>query len=153
MVRDLIPTINTWSYNPSEIQTGFGQTSNVLPERSVEVTLPSIHPGVARHFAFAKGKWGVQPAIQLPVYLDGDRNSIIQAGRFSMLPAVGISIDFKKIFHLRSGLGDMEKNQGQRLSLGAGIRWKSISIDYAFSQSTQSGNSANRSFFSFKLDL
>jgi hypothetical protein len=39
------------------------------------------------------------------------------------------------------------------LSLGAGIRWKSISIDYAFSQSTQSGNSANRSFFSFKLDL
>lgn len=153
MIRDILPTFNAWSYNPSEMQSGFGETSNVLPERAVEITLPSIHPGIARRFVFVGGKLGVQPSVQLPIFMDGDRNSILQAGRFSIMPALGLRIDLWKHFHLCSGLGEMEKNQGQRLSLGAGIRWKSVMFDYAFSRFSSSGNPATRNFFSLKLDF
>lgn len=153
MVRDLIPTLNSWSYNPSELQAGFGSTSNVLPERAVEVTLPSFHPGIARRFSTLGDKLGIQPAFQLPIFMDGNRNSPLQAGRFSLNPRLGLTLDFLRFFLIRTGIGEMEKNQGFRFNLGAGIRWKSVTFDYAFSKATSLSNPAGRQLIGFKLDL
>lgn len=163
--RDITGTFNAYNYTLSESDKAtFAATGNTIPANSLEVTVPRLVLGVARTFTFWKNKMGITPEVNLITTFDGKRNVAIRSNAFSIDPVMGLELMYLRLIFLRAGVNNIQKvttidGKAQTVvapSIGIGIKYKAVQLDYAL---TNFGGSDNGSIglysnvFSLKVDI
>ena len=136
--RDVTSTFNAWSHNSSLVADVYLQTGNVVPETSIEITLPRMIGGLSRSFDLFRN-FSVNAALDLEMTFDGKRNVLFKTDIVSVSPLVGIELDYAKMAYLRLGAGQFQQVKdfkGEEImtwqpNFGIGIQLKYFSIDYA----------------------
>ena len=95
MLRDITGTFTAWSHNTNNLKDIYTQTGNIIPQSTLEITLPRIIMGVSRRFVI-KQNWGIMPALDLITTLDGKRNVLLKSNTLSIDPVIGIEDEQKK---------------------------------------------------------
>jgi hypothetical protein len=147
MFRDVTTTFNAWSFNlDDQMKETFQLTGNVIPENGLEITLPKIILGTQFKTDLYK-KFYLATEIDLDLNTDGRRNVLIRTSPVSIDPHWGIELGYGKWAAIRFGLGnftwiknpDQSENLTLQPNIGLGVGFKSIKIDYVF---TDIGNSS-----------
>ncbi|MEM7548484.1 MAG: hypothetical protein AAF363_02345 [Bacteroidota bacterium] len=145
-VRDVTGTYNAWNHDIDEIAPVFAQTGNEIPENSIEITLPKALLEVSRSFDLPK-ELGLLVAIGADLTFDGKRNVLIEGDAVSVDPKLGLELDYKNMFFIRSGVGNVQRIKDfdgstdfdYQPNFGVGVVIKKVKIDYAL---TDIGNQA-----------
>lgn len=140
MLADITSTFNAWSFNTETFEQTFVETGNIIPENSLEITLPSARLGGG--YTFLKDK-PVEILVSLDndFHFDGKRNVIANIGAVSLDPHMGLEVGYKKLAYLRGGFKNLQQTlnaKGNEVysvfpSVGAGIRLKNFTVDYSLS--------------------
>lgn len=140
MLADITSTFNAWSFNTETFEQTFVETGNIIPENSLEITLPSARLGGG--YTFLKDK-PVEILVSLDndFHFDGKRNVIANIGSVSLDPHMGVEVGYKKLAYLRGGFKNLQQTlnaKGNEVysvfpSVGAGIRLKNFTVDYSLS--------------------
>ncbi|MBI1307844.1 MAG: PorV/PorQ family protein [Bacteroidetes bacterium] len=142
MARDITSTFNAWnfSFTDSEKEV-LTTTGNQIPKNSLEITLPKIILGAAKHFDFDKISLDAEANFDLNT--DGRRNVPIQTNFISIDPHFGVQLGYMKVVYLRAGMGNWQniktltdKNGVQsswtfQPNIGVGLDMEKFSLDYA----------------------
>jgi hypothetical protein len=161
MARDITTTFNAWSFNLSDdMKDVFLATGNEIPQNSVEITIPKLLLGAARKFDFTS-KISLLAEVNADATFDGQRNVLIQSKAVSMDPHFGLEASYMKIVFIRAGLGNYQAytdNLGKKIktvqpNIGVGVRIKSLTIDYAFTDIGNQSVALYSNVFSLKLDI
>lgn len=140
IARDVTSTFNAWSFEQDQLRETFEMTGNEVPENSLELTLPKIVVGVSKSYTI-KEKFGILAEANFDLTTDGKRNVLLKTDFISIDPHLGLEIDYQKLFYVRGGFINLQKelkddNDKEKYTLqptiGAGLRIKQLSIDYAF---------------------
>lgn len=140
LARDITSTFNAWSFEQGELEEAFELTGNELPENSLEITLPKIILAASKSYTF-KEKFTIMAEANLDLTTDGKRNVLVKTDFISMDPHFGIEMDYSKMFFLRGGFLNLQKelkddNDKEKYTLqptiGAGLKIKRLAIDYAY---------------------
>jgi hypothetical protein len=140
MLADVTSTFNAWSYNTETFEQTFVETGNIIPENSLEITLPSARIGGG--YTFMKDKVvEVLVSLDNDFHFDGKRNVIANLGPVSLDPHMGVEVGYKKLAYLRGGFKNLQQTlnaKGNEVysvfpSIGAGIRLKNFTVDYSLS--------------------
>jgi hypothetical protein len=163
VVRDVTSTFNAWSFNLSQdMQDVFVATGNVIPENSLELTLPRLILGGMKKVPLGtKNKFTLGGEIDLINTFDSQRNVLIKTNVWSLEPVLGIEAGFKEIIFLRGGIGNIQKAKDvfgkdvttMQPNLGIGIKIKSLTIDYALTDVGDQSVALYSNIFSIKLDI
>lgn len=152
--RDVSGTWNAWSFNKEELEEIFLLTNNEVPENSLEITVPQMVVGGGYVYQINE-KFNVYPELNLSVTFDGKRNTLIQSDFASIDPRLGIEASYQKILFLRAGINgfqkvvtiDEEDKWYSSPSLGIGVNFKKVAIDYALTNVGGSSGFYTNSFF------
>ncbi|HTL81593.1 MAG TPA: hypothetical protein VL651_07805, partial [Bacteroidia bacterium] len=163
VVRDVTSTFNAWSFNLSQdMQDVFLATGNVIPTNSLELTLPRlILGGYKKMTVGAKQRFSVGAEMDLVNTFDGKRNVLIKTNGWSMDPSLGLEGGFKDMIFLRAGFGNIQKAKdvfGKDVTtfqpnFGVGIKIKSITVDYAFTDIGDASVALYSNIFSLKFNI
>ncbi|MEZ4878763.1 MAG: hypothetical protein R2801_01185 [Chitinophagales bacterium] len=149
-VKDITTTFNAWSFSFTDKEKQIlAQTNNEIPKSSLEITLPRIQLGAAYNKQFKKVSLNAE--LDWEITTDGKRNTLIATNAFSMDPRLGVEAGFFEIFYLRAGVGNFQKipdeNGKNKMTvqpnLGVGLRFRSIFVDYAY---TDVGKASNNQY-------
>jgi len=150
-IRDISTTFNAWSFSFTEEEKATLQlTGNDIPDNSLEVTMPKILLGAGYHKKFKKFELNTELAIDITT--DGKRNVLLPGKPLSFDPHLGVEIGFAEIVYVRTGINNIQKelaanNVDKKITvqpnIGAGLRFRSIAVDYAF---TDVGSSETSTF-------
>jgi hypothetical protein len=162
MGRDITSTFNAWSYDLDDrMREVFTITGNEIPENSLEITLPRLVLGASRSFLFAQ-KFGLLATADLNITTDGKRNVMFKGDPFSIDPAMGIEINYKKIVYLRAGVGNYQeystpsekKTKSMQMNMGVGVVIRDILvIDYALTDMGDKSIALYSNVFSLRFDI
>ncbi|SMD32206.1 hypothetical protein SAMN04488029_0548 [Reichenbachiella faecimaris] len=138
MLRDITGTYNAWSHNTELVADIYTQTGNVIPENSIEITLPRAILGVSYQFDILT-KFGLLLALDLETTFDGKRNTLIKSSTASMDPKFGIEASYLSMFFLRFGAGQFQEIENfdrststvYQPNFGVGVKLNNFNIDYA----------------------
>ena len=138
MLRDLTGTFNAWSHNSELVVDIYTQTDNVIPDNSIEITLPRAVLGVYKNWQLPKS-FTVMVTADLDFTFDGRRNTLIKGDPVSIDPHGGVEVGYADRFFIRLGAGqfqDIKDFDGStsktfQPNFGLGIKLKNIDIDYA----------------------
>ncbi|MDA3866877.1 MAG: PorV/PorQ family protein [Salinivirgaceae bacterium] len=140
LARDVTSTFNAWSFNQDELARAFELTGNTLPENSLEVTLPKFILAVSKSFSI-KEKFNLVAEANVDLTTDGKRNVLVKTDFVSMDPHVGLELNYSKIFFVRGGFINLQKEKKDdsdkdvftlQPTIGAGLQIKQLSVDYAY---------------------
>ncbi len=139
-IRDITTTFNAWSFSFSDREKQvFELTDNEIPNNSLEVTLPKILIGAGYYKKF--NKFELNTELGIDITTDGKRNVLIPSKPLSFDPHLGLEIGFAEIVYVRGGVNNIQKelaenNRDRKVTvqpnIGAGLRFKTIAVDYAF---------------------
>jgi len=160
MLRDITGTFNAWSHNTSMVKDIYALTGNIIPVSSLEVTLPRAILGGSHSFKMGE-KMGLLASIDLEMTFDGKRNTPIKTDFVSIAPMGAVEFDFSRIAFLRLGAGKFQTvkdfNNATRTSwqpnFGLGVKIKTLRIDYAMTDITDSAEGLYSHVFSMALGL
>jgi hypothetical protein len=150
MFRDVTTTFNAWSFNlDDQMKETFQLTGNEIPQNGLEITLPKFILGTQYKREVYK-KIYVKSEIDVDLNTDGRRNVLIRTAPVSIDPHWGLEVGYGKWVAVRFGLGNFtwiknvpgsEKEETLTLqpNIGIGVGFKSVKLDYAF---TDVGNSS-----------
>ena len=97
-IKDITSTFNSWTYTfTDEEEQVLLQTNNIIPVKSLEITLPRILFGVAKKFEW--NKVGLTSEFDLDITTDGKRNTLIRGNILNLDPHFGIEFGYKKIIY------------------------------------------------------
>jgi hypothetical protein len=158
--RDVFGTFNAWSHNSELVADVYAQTGNIIPENTLEITLPKLILGVGYQFTIKK-KVGILPSLDLEMTFDGKRNVPINSDFASITPHLGMEIDYKKIGFLRLGVDNFQRIKNfdgstywsLQPAFGLGVRIKIITVDYAFIDIGNVSESLYSHIFSLKISF
>jgi hypothetical protein len=135
--RDITSTFNAWIFRTEGLEETFEATGNEIPVNSMEITLPRLIGGAARHFELSD-KFGCLLEVNMDITFDGKRHTLVKTNLFSMDPHWGFELDYKKFIFFRGGIGNIQQIQGFdkkayafQPNLGLGINFKNFQLDYA----------------------
>ena len=141
MLRDATSTFNAWSFSlDQKTKDVFTSTGNALPSNGLELTLPRILVGGQFKQPFGtKGNY-LAGELDLDLTTDGRRNVLFSGKPFSMNPNFGLEFGFKNLVFVRSGVQNFQyvidnlnsKKLTFQPSVGMGILFQGIRLDYAF---------------------
>ena len=140
MLSDVTSTFNAWSFNTETFEQTFVETGNIIPENSLEITLPAVKMGGG--YTFLKDRpFEIMVALDNDVHFDGKRNVILNLGPVSLDPHMGMELSYKKLAFIRGGFKNLQQvpnASGKDVfsvfpSVGAGFKIKNFSVDYALS--------------------
>lgn len=149
--RDITGTFNAWNFNFTDDEIEVLEiTDNEIPENSIEVTNPQIVLGVARSFEL-KNNFSLLAEIDFITTTDGRRNTLIKSETVSIAPNLGFELAYKNFVFLRLGGSNLQQDTDIGSdpfwtfdpSLGIGLLFKNLEIDYAF---TDIGDQRNSTF-------
>lgn len=138
-IRDISTTFNAWSFSfTEEEKEKLLGAENAIPDNSLEVTLPKILLGAGYYKRFNKFELNTELAIDITT--DGKRNVLIPGKPLSFDPHLGLEVGFADIVYVRGGISNIQKelsdNKDKKITIqpniGAGLRFKTIAVDYAF---------------------
>jgi hypothetical protein len=138
VAKDISTTFNFWTFNKNELIINVSDSIyNLPPENSLELTLPSFIIGIKRNFEI-NNNFILSSELDLDITTDGKRNALISFNPLSLLPHIGLEVGYKKIVFIRGGCGNFQKikifdkeNISFQPSIGLGIKFKGLAIDYA----------------------
>lgn len=161
-IKDVTTTFNAWSFNfTDQEQQVLVSTGNIIPSSSTELTAPQIILGGAYEWKISD-KFNLLPEVNLNITTDGRRNVLISAKPFSMDPKVGIEGSYAKMIFLRAGLGNFQRATSDidaseittmQPNIGIGVRIKTITVDYAFTDLGNVSQVLYSHVFSLKIDF
>lgn len=143
MFRDVTTTFNAWSFSFNEDQKEIlTRTGNIIPENSIEITLPKAILGVNHH-------WGISDNFQLSSEIDfvttfdGQRNTLVSTGPMSIAPRAGLEFGMWDIAFIRGGIGNFQEEtivkpeENEEVltfqpNVGVGLQFKVAQLDYAY---------------------
>ena len=155
-LKDATSTFNFWSFNADELEITIGDsTFNTAPGNNLEVTLPELSLGVNR-LIHISNNYTICPEINIELTFDGERNTIISNRWVSCDPHLGIEVAYKNLISIRAGFNNLqwESNYSDHKelilqpSIGMGIRFKAVSLDYAMTNAGSVGFSRYSNIFS-----
>lgn len=161
MARDVTSTINAWSFDLDQrTKEVFETTGNVIPENSVEMTLPRVILGAAHQFSFGDN-FSLLAELDLDVTFDGKRNTLIKSDFASIDPHTGLEFGYKGIVFLRAGLGNIQQEEdflgeaaySMQPNLGVGLYIKGITLDYALTDIGDQSAALYSNIFSLKFNI
>lgn len=140
MLQDVTSTFNAWTFNTETFQDAFLATGNVIPENSLEITLPAAKLGIGYKF-FEGKKITLLASLDNDFHFDGKRNVLANFGRMSYDPHAGVELGYKDIVFLRGGFKNLQQVPDARgedklsvfPTVGAGFMLKNFTVDYALS--------------------
>jgi len=150
MGKDVTSTFNAWSFNFTEAEKEvLTATDNIIPENSLEVTVPKFIFAAAYEFNI-KDKFRILPELDFEMTTDGKRNVPIRTNAVSFDPRFGLELNYLNIVYVRGGIGNIQKTidnteEGKKIitfqpAIGAGLQIKTFALDYAF---TDIGNQSD----------
>lgn len=160
MLSDVSSTFNAWSFNTELFEETFVATGNVIPENSLEITLPAVKMGGG--YTFLKDRpLEVMVALDNDIHFDGKRNVIANLGRVSFDPHMGLELGYKKLAFIRGGFKNLQQVRNAKgkdvysvfPSVGAGFRIKTFSVDYALSNVGNFSQTLYSHVFSLKYNF
>ena len=165
VAKDLTTTFNAWSFRFTEKEKEvLYLTKNNIPVRSTELTSPRLTFGGGYNFVFSSSVSLLTEA-NLDFTFDGKRNTIISSNPISVDPHVGLEASIKDVFFIRAGVTNFQKalSDGDTLnqkkvwiyqpSLGAGVKIKNVTLDYAYSNLANQSNPLYTHIFSLRFTL
>jgi len=139
MIKDITTTFNAWSFSFTDREKEVLElTDNVIPDNSLEITLPKIILAAAYTKTFKKVELTAE--IDVDITVDGKRNVLIATDPISFDPHIGIETGFWDIVYARVGINNIQKitnDAGDKKftvqpNLGLGFRFKGFFVDYAY---------------------
>jgi len=160
MVRDITGTFNAWTHSSELLADIFTQTGNVIPENSLEITLPKAILGVGKHFALSS-KFSLLAQADFDITFDGKRNVPLRSDVISLDPHGGIEIGYLQTVFVRGGVGNFQrikdfdggKSTDFQPNFGVGTKVNKIAIDYALADIGDQSESLFSHIFSIKVSL
>jgi len=164
LARDVTSTFNAWSITMTEEdREALAATGNELPENSIEITLPKLLLGVNYIQPLGTNMF-LRSELGIDLFFDGQRNALISSELATIDPHIGLEFGFKNIFFVRAGVGNFQDEEtfdprqtGQvttfQPNVGAGLKLKYVSIDYAFTDLTNSSVAPYSHLISMRFDL
>ncbi len=155
--RDATGTFTAWSHNADMVRDVYTQTGNIIPQNSVEVTVPRLIFGVGRLIQIKKV--GILPTVDFSITFDGKRNTLVKSNFASIDPRFGLEVNYGKIAFFRFGLHNVQQLKNFDSStywiveptFGIGIHYQMVTLDYALSALGQQTESLYSHIFSLKL--
>lgn len=155
--KDITFTFTGWTMTLTDAEKAvLVATGNEVPKSSIEINLPRIEIGVAKKIEYQENHT-FMPEATLRITQDGARNTLIATSVLSIQPVLGFEYGYKKTAFLRCGVQNFQrqKNLNEKTILtlqptvGAGIQFKTLTLDYAF---TDLGN-ASAALYSHIISL
>jgi hypothetical protein len=159
-IRDVTSTFNAWSFRTEDLEEVFLNTGNEIPSNSLELTLPRIILGGARSFRLHE-KFSLLAEVDADITLDGKRNVLVRTSVFSIDPHMGLEFDYNRLVFFRLGMGNMQvipdfdtnKTFDFQPSLGIGIHWRNIAVDYALTDIADQSIALYSNIFSLRYSF
>ncbi|MDN3655814.1 PorV/PorQ family protein [Ferruginibacter paludis] len=165
VAKDLTTTFNAWAFTftDKEKQVLY-LTKNDIPVRSTELTSPRLTLGGGYDFQFSPS-FSLLAEANLDLTFDGKRNTVISSNPVSVDPHLGLEANIKGVFFIRAGVTNFQKalSDGDTLnqkkvwiyqpSLGAGVKIKNVTLDYAYSNLANQSNPLYTHIFSLRFTL
>ncbi len=165
VARDLTTTFNAWSFKFTEREKEvLYLTKNEIPVKSSELTAPHLVLGGGYNFNISNSVKLLAEA-NLNLTFDGQRNTVISGKTISVDPSVGLEAAISNVFYVRAGVTNFQQAlaDGDTLnkrkvwiyqpSLGAGVKIKNVTIDYAYSNLANQSNPLYTHVFSLRFNL
>lgn len=162
VVKDITTTFNAWTFSFSEKeQAALLQADNAVPKSSTELTAPKIVLGGGYLFQIGE-RITLIPELNLDLTTDGKRNVLIPSKLFSVDPHFGLEAGYSETVYLRAGIGNIQKATNNidggeitmiQPNIGVGLKIKSVTVDYAFTNIGNFSSSLYSHVFSLKLSL
>ena len=165
MAKDLTTTFNAWSFKFTEREKEkLYLTKNDIPVQSTELTAPRLSLGGGYNFHIGNSV-SLLAEGAFDMTFDGKRNTVISSNPISIDPHVGIEATIKDVFFIRAGVTNFQKaladgdtlNQKRvwiyQPSLGAGVKIKNVTLDYAFTNLANQSNPLYTHVFSLRFNL
>ena len=162
MARDITTTFNAWSFSFSDRMIDvWTQTGNVIPENSVEITLPKIILAAGKKIQF-KNNISLLGEINADFSTDGRRNVLISGDPVSIDPHLGLEAGYRNVIFLRGGIGNIQREKSElgdrklltfQPNIGLGLRLKLLQLDYAFTDVANQSVALYSHVISLKLDI
>lgn len=161
MARDITTTYNSWSINEErlgDIQNAIEGQNQEIPS-GTEITIPKLQLGVSKEIDI-KNSYTLLAALDLILKFE-ENNDIISTNFASINPALGIEFGYLDLVFLRLGMGnfqnelqfDNSKELSFQPNFGIGFKYKSIEIDYAFTDIGNQSIALYSNIFSLKFDF
>jgi hypothetical protein len=159
--KDITTTFNAWNFSLSDrMKETFTKTNNVIPENSLEVTLPKLIGGVSYKRKFA-GEFSALATVDLDITFDGQRNVLLGTKAFSLDPHPGIEFGYSDFIFLRAGMlnfqrvkdFDGSKSFDFQPGFGVGIKIKNFNLEYALTKFGSDQQALYTNVFSLKIDF
>ena len=152
VIRDVTSTFNSWRYTFTDAQKDIlASTQNVIPQNTLEITLPRLIAGFAKTWDFKN--WEFVTELNAQFTLDGKRNTLVKSNFISIDPNLGgevlYKISDKNVVFFRTGINNYQtytNKNGKKVSsimpnVGVGVALGNFTIDYALTNlSALSGN-------------
>lgn len=172
IVRDITTTFNSWKIDDDIFENSIednasndaGRENNnnaldaqEIPEKT-EITIPSIQAGIARDFTYRRDLIiNVEANINMRF---AESNDVISSSAFSISPAMGFELGYKRFVFLRGGVGNFQRSiqfdQSEQLTFqpnfGVGFHYKGVSIDYALTDIGDQSAAEFSNIFSLVID-
>ena len=161
MARDVTSTFNAWSFNFTDAENEvLTQTGNDIPRNSLEITLPKIIIGAAKHLDFGD-RISLDAELDVDISTDGKRNVPVKTDVFSMDPHLGIQAGYMKVVYLRTGIGsfqqvydfDQKESWTFQPNIGLGVNLEKFALDYAMANVGQVGVANYSHVFSIQFKI
>jgi hypothetical protein len=165
VARDLTSTFNAWSFRFTEKEKEILYlTNNEIPVKSTELTAPRLVIGGSYDFPISE-KLSLMAEANLNLTFDGKRNTLVSSKAVNVDPCLGLQADINNTFFVRAGINNFQQAlaDGDTLnlqkvwiyqpSLGAGVKIKNVTIDYAYSNLANQSNPLYTHVFSLKFNL
>ena len=161
MARDITTTYNSWSINEErlgDIQNAIEGQNQEIPS-GTEITIPKLQLGVSKEIDI-KNSYTLLAALDLILKFE-ENNDIISTNFASINPALGLEFGYLDLVFLRLGMGnfqnelqfDNSKELSFQPNFGIGFKYKSIEIDYAFTDIGNQSIALYSNIFSLKFDF
>lgn len=165
VVKDLTTTFNAWAFNFTDQQKEvLYLTKNDIPVKSTELTAPRLTIGAGYNFRVTANV-NLLAEGSADLTFDGKRNTVLSGNTISIDPHLGIEAAIKKIFFIRAGVTNFQRaladgdtlNQKKvwiyQPSLGAGVKIKNVTLNYAYTNLANQSNPLYTHIFSLGFNL
>ena len=165
VARDITTTFNAWSFKFTDKEKeALYLTKNDIPVKSTELTAPRLVIGGGYNFDISNSVKLLAEA-NLNLTFDGKRNTILSSSAVSADPSIGLEASISDVFYVRAGVTNFQKaladgdtlNQKKvwiyQPSLGAGVKIKNVTLDYAYSNLANQSNPLYTHVFSLRFNL
>ena len=165
VLRDATTTFNAWSFTFTEREKEvLYLTKNDIPIKSTELTAPRLILGIGKDFEISE-KLNLYAEANLHVTFDGKRNALVSSSVLNIDPNLGLEASYDNVVFLRAGVSNFQQalsdgdttNQKKvwiyQPSLGTGVKFNNVGIDYAFTNLANQSNPLYTHVISLKVDL